>query len=324
MISQWCTKHGIALPAPTSNNPDEPPIPVGERNSVSSLLKNLSSSSIPVRKQAVKDLRLLTKQKTSVRAFIGQNPEAIPKLLSVLSVPGLDGDCEVQEDAVTTMLNLSIFDSNKKILGDDSQAIPFLIEALKTGTMQTRGNAAAALFSLSALDSNKIKIGELGATKPLIELLEHGSLEAKKDAANAIFNLCTNYENRARAVKDGVASVLVLLIMDKLLVGEMLAILALLSGHKKAAEEIVEIDGVAFLLEIMRESSCARNKENASVVLYSICVDHRMKLREIGEEETLHGTISDLVNTGTSRARRKATGILERLRKTMHNTHYSC
>lgn len=277
-----------------------------------------------MKKQAVKDLRLLTKQKTSVRAFIGQNPDAIPKLLTVLSTPGLDDDREVQEDAVTTVLNLSIFDSNKRILGDDLQTIPFLIDALKTGTMQTRGNAAAALFSLSALDSNKIKIGELGAMRPLIELLEYGSLEAKKDAANAIFNLCTNYENRTRAVRDGIAGVLLLIIMDKLLVGELLAILALVSGDKKAAEEIVDVDGVSYLLEILRESSCAQNKENAVVVLYSICVDHRMKLREIGEEETLHGTISDLVNTGTSRARRKATGILERLRKMAHNTHYSC
>lgn len=277
-----------------------------------------------MKKQAVKDLRLLTKQKTSVRAFIGQNPDAIPKLLTVLSTPGLDDDREVQEDAVTTVLNLSIFDSNKRILGDDLQTIPFLIDALKTGTMQTQGNAAAALFSLSALDSNKIKIGELGAMRPLIELLEYGSLEAKKDAANAIFNLCTNYENRTRAVRDGIAGVLLLIIMDKLLVGELLAILALVSGDKKAAEEIVDVDGVSYLLEILRESSCAQNKENAVVVLYSICVDHRMKLREIGEEETLHGTISDLVNTGTSRARRKATGILERLRKMAHNTHYSC
>lgn len=277
-----------------------------------------------MKKQAVKDLRLLTKQKTSVRAFIGQNPEAFAKLLSVVSAPGLDGDREVQEDAVTTMLNLSIFDSNKKILGDDHEAIPFLIEALKTGTMQTKGNAAAALFSLAALDSNKSKIGELGAMKPLIELLECGTLEAKKDAANAIFSLCTNHENKIRAARDGVASVLLLLIMDKLLVGELLAILALVSAHRKVAEEIVEIDGVACLLQIVRKNSCARNKENAVVVLYSICVDHRMSLREIGEEETLHGTVSDLVNTGTSRARRKATGILDRLRKTMHNTHYSC
>lgn len=222
------------------------------------------------------------------------------------------------------MLNLSLFESNKKVLGDDPQTIPFLIDALKTGTMQTRGNSAAALFSLSALDSNKIKIGELGAMRPLISLLEHGSLQAKKDAANAIFNLCTNNDNRTRAVSDGVAGAVLLLIMDKLLVGESLAILALVSGHKEVAEEIVEADGVTFLLEIVRESSCARNKENAVVVIYSVCVDHRMKLREIGEEETLYGTISDLVTTGSSRARRKATGILERIRKTTHTTHYSC
>ncbi|ONK58732.1 uncharacterized protein A4U43_C09F16090 [Asparagus officinalis] len=230
MISQWCMEHNIPLPPPSPiSNPDDPPISASERTSVSSLLKNLSSPSLPIKKQAVKDLRLLTKQKTSVRAFIGQNPEVIPKLISVF-----DGvDHEIHEDTVTTMLNVSLFESNKKVLGDDPQTIPFLIDALKTGTMQTRGNSAAALFSLSALDSNKIKIGELGAMRPLISLLEHGSLQAKKDAANAIFNLCTNHENRTRAVSDGVAGAVLLLIMDKLLVGESLAILALVSGHKE-------------------------------------------------------------------------------------------
>lgn len=316
MISQWCTEHGVPLSSPMDNNPDEPHIPSYERRSLISLLNNLSSPSTPTKNKAVKDLRMLTRQKTSARAFIGKNPEAITKLLSL--------DNDVQEDVVTTILNLSIFENNKKVLGDNSKVIPFLIEAIESGAMKTRANAAAAIFSLSALDSNKVKIGELGATKALIELLENGTLDAKKDAANAIFNLCTNYENKTRAVGDNLATVLMSLIMDKVLVGELLTILALVSGYKRVAEEIVEIDGVQALLAIVRESTCARNKENAIVVIYSICVDHRMKLKEVGEEESFRGSISDLASNGTSRARRKANGILERIRKMMHITHYSC
>ncbi|KAF3782514.1 U-box domain-containing protein 9 [Nymphaea thermarum] len=69
--------------------------------------------------------------------------------------------------------------------------------------METRSNSAATLFTLSALDTNKVKIGEAGAISPLVELLDQGSSMAKKDAAAAIFNLCIMHDNRAKAVRDG-------------------------------------------------------------------------------------------------------------------------
>ncbi|KAJ0971895.1 hypothetical protein J5N97_019854 [Dioscorea zingiberensis] len=322
MISQWCCEHGITLPL--LENQEEAVIIGSERNVVNSLLEKISYSSIPEQKKAVKELRLLTKRNPSFRALLGEKPEAISQLLSVLSVPGLKGDKEVQEDTVTTILNLSIHERNKEIVADNPQAIPLLIDALKTGTMETRSNSAAALFTLSALDSNKIKIGELGAMQPLLDLLEQGSPTGKKDAASAIFNLCMAHENRVRAVREGAVSIFMKTIRDRTLVDESLAILAMLSSNHDAVEEIGEIGGVPILLTIIKESSCARNKENSIVVLFSICMNDRTKLREVGEEESLSGTISQLAQNGTSRARRKAGGILERLRRSMHITHYSC
>ncbi|KAJ6845929.1 U-box domain-containing protein 9-like [Iris pallida] len=324
MISQWCSEHGTVLPPPSSNtNIDGSLVTADERTELDSLLKKLSSSSVLDRKQATKELRLRTRRKSSFRSLVGQNPEAIPKLLSILSSSAIDGD--LQEDAVTAILNLSIEDCNKKCVGDNKEAILLLIDALTTGiNMQTRGNAAAALFTLSALDSNKIKIVQLGAMRPLVNLLEHGNLPAKKDAGSAIFNLCTVRENRAVAAGEGVAIVSLRMIKQGLLVAESLALLALLSPYEEVVDELAEDGGVACLLRIVRESSCARNKENATVVLYSICVDHRRKLKEVKEEENLYGTLSDLEQGGTPRAQRKAAGLLDRLRKAGHNTHYSC
>ncbi|WOL12820.1 U-box domain-containing protein 9-like [Canna indica] len=323
MISQWCIEHGVTLP-PLDDEHGEGLITRKERIALTRILEKLSStSSIQERKQAVRELRLLTKRNRSFRALIGENPNTIAKLLSVLSVPELNCDLEVQEDIVTTILNLSIHDSNKKIVGDNPQAIPLLIDVLNTGTMETRSNSAAALFSLSALDSNKLKIGEFGAMKPLVELLEEGSLSAKKDAGSAIFSLCMVHENRARAVREGVVGVVLKAVIDQSLVDESLAILALLSSDQEAVEEIAETGGVPCLLGIIRESPCARNKENAVVVLYSICMYDRTKLTEVGEEEKFNGSISRLAQSGTSRARRKAAGILEKLKRTLHNPHYS-
>ncbi|EFH58782.1 hypothetical protein ARALYDRAFT_896898 [Arabidopsis lyrata subsp. lyrata] len=199
--------------------------------------------------------------------------------------------------------------------------IPLLIDALRRGTVATRSNAAAAIFTLSALDSNKVLIGKSGILKPLIDLLEEGNPLAIKDVAAAIFTLCIAHENRSRAVRDGAVRVLGKKISNGLYVDELLAILAMLVTHWKAVEELGELGGVSWLLKITRESECKRNKENAIVILHTICFSDRTKWKEIKEEENAHGTITKLSREGTSRAQRKANGILDRLRKAMNLTH---
>ncbi|XP_074556894.1 U-box domain-containing protein 9-like isoform X2 [Curcuma longa] len=327
MISQWGIEHGVTLPP--QDHEQGGLITRKERNALRRILDEISlSSSIPEQKQAVRELRLLTKQNGSFRALVGENPDAISHLVSVLSVPGLNCDRQVQEDTVTTMLNLSIHESNKKIVGDNPQAVALLIEALKTGNMETRSNSAAALFSLSALESNKVKIGKMGAMKPLVELLEQGSPSAKKDAGSAIFNLCIFHENRAGALMEGVVGVLLKSIADQSLVDESLAILALLSRDQEAVEEIAENGGVASMLSIVKDNGRTRNKqnnkENAAAILFAICMHDRTKLREVAEEEKSTGSISHLAENGTPRARRKAAEILEKWKRTFCSTHYSC
>lgn len=266
---------------------------------------------------------MLTKRNKSFRAVIGEKPGAISQFLSVLAVPGLKKSREVLEDTVTTILNLSIHDSNKKILGEHGEVIPILITGLRTGSMETRRNSAAALFSLSALDSNKKIIGDLCAIKFLIDLFEEGTLEAQKDAAAAIFSLCIVRENRGRAIQNGVVDVALQHIIHDTLVDESLAILALLCRDQEAIEEIKE-NGVHSLLKVARENQCKRNKENATVVLYSVCMYNRKMLRVVAEDENMNGTMEWLALNGTSRAQRKAAGILEKIKKTMLKTPHSC
>lgn len=191
----------------------------------------------------MKELQLLTEHNKAFRALLGEKPDTIPQLLSVLSAPGLNGDPEFQNDAVTAILNISFHEKNKKILGDDPKAIPFLIDSLKNGTMVTRSKAATALFMLSVLDSNKLKIVELGAIKPLLELLEQGRETAKRYAVSVIFNICLHCENTERTVKEGVVGVAWKGIMDKSFVDGSLAILTLLKRQKEAMLEIAGMVG---------------------------------------------------------------------------------
>ncbi|XXG41454.1 hypothetical protein AAC387_Pa01g1905 [Persea americana] len=317
MISKWCEDHGVELPSSVLNSEKEG-LTQKEQIHLSSLLEKISVPSISEQKEAAKELRSLTKRMPSFRVLLGETPNAIPQLLSLLSRKDLDCHPEVKEDVVTTILNLSINDNNKKTLAENPQAIPLLMDALKTGSMETRRNSAAALFSLSALDCNKIKIGELGAMKPLVDLLEHGNSIARKDAASAIFNLCMVHENKTRAVRDGAVRVALKTIINQSLIDESLAILAILSSNQQAVEEMGRCGAVTCLLSIIRESTCGRNGENSVAILYSICIYDRTKLREIREEENSNGTLSRLALNGTSRARRKAAGILERLNRIIH------
>ncbi|KAJ9703156.1 hypothetical protein PVL29_004789 [Vitis rotundifolia] len=319
MISEWCKEHGIELPKPVEDVNEEV-ITDADRGHLNSLLERMSSSASD-QKEAARELRLLTKRMPSFRALFGECTDAVPQLLSPLSPDAVDVDPELQEDLITTVLNLSIHDDNKKLVAEDPMAIPVLIESLKSGTIETRTNAAAALFTLSALDSNKLIIGKSGALKPLLDLLEEGHPLAMKDVASAIFNLCIVLENKGRAVHDGAVTVILKKIMDGILVDELLAILAMLSTHQRAVEEMGELGAVPCLLRIIRESKCERNKENCIAILHTVCFNDRAKLRAIGEEENDYGTISRLAQTGTSRAKRKANGILERLNRVALITH---
>ncbi|KAJ4886013.1 U-box domain-containing protein 9 [Raphanus sativus] len=314
MISKWCKTVGVETVNQYQSNT------LSDREILNSLLCKVSSSNLQDQKSAAKELRRLTRKGTVFRALFGESSDHITRLVNPLLHECQDEG--LQEDVITTLLNISIHDdNNKKLVCENPNVIPLLIDALRRGTVATRSNAAAAIFTLSALDSNKVLIGKSGVLKPLIDLLEEGNPLAIKDVAAAIFALCIAHENRSRAVKDGAVRVLGKKISDGLYVDELLALLAMLVTHWKAVEELGELGGVSWLLKITRESECKRNKENAIVILHTICFSDRTKWKEIREEESSHGTITRLAREGTSRAQRKANGILDRLRKAMNLTH---
>ncbi|GMJ08151.1 ARABIDOPSIS THALIANA PLANT U-BOX 9, plant U-box 9 [Hibiscus trionum] len=142
-----------------------------------------------------------------------------------------------------------------------------------------------------------------------------------KDVASAIFNLCIFHENKARAVRDDAIRVILKKIMDDVHVDELLAILAMLSTHQRVVEEMGELGVFPCLLRIIRESNCEQNKKNCIAILHTVCLNDRTKWKVLKEEEVTYGTISKLAQDGTSRTKRKANIILERLRRAINITH---
>ncbi|WJX19197.1 hypothetical protein P8452_08913 [Trifolium repens] len=313
MISRWCKEHGIELPMPIGDI-DNGEVNEAHKFRLRSLLHKLSLSMLD-QKEAARELRLLSKRMPSFRTLFGDS-EVIQKLLTPFS-PGMACiDPELQEDLITAVLNLSIDEKNKRVFAEDEKLIAFVIDSLKSGTIQTRSNAAAAILSLSALDINKHIIGKTGAVKYLVDLLENGHPSAMKDAASAIFNLCIAHENKARTVREGAVQVILSkIIVDHVLVDELLALLALLSSHSKAVEALGSHGAVPFLMDILRDNSVSdRSKENCVAILYIIFFNDKTKRKEIRDDEIANGTLSRLAQCGTSRAKRKACGILDRLK----------
>lgn len=314
MIAQWCRTNGLDPPPDETTASSEPRSPCSmtsqDRQHVQHLLHQVSQRNDT--REAARELRFLTKNKPSYRILLGA--AALPLLISLLA----DSDPETQEHAVTTLLNISIHEPNKTLIAAHEAAIPAIIRVVEKGTADARGNAAATLFSLSALDENKAKIGAApGSIPALVDLLAQGSPMAKKDSASALFNLCIHHSNRTLCVRAGMIPALLNLVSNERegLLEESLAILAMVASHPDAAVGMESAGALPCLMHIIRGAFNPRSKENALVILHAICSCDRSFLRELRSDEMGYDSLVELSESGTARARRKASALLDRMRR---------
>ena len=154
----------------------------------------LQSPSIAVKRSAAEKLRFLAKNRADNRALIGESG-AISALIPLLK----QSDPWAQEHAVTALLNLSLYEENKKKITNWG-GIKSFVYVLKTGTENAKQNAACALLSLALIEENKSSIGACGAIPPLVSLLINGSNRGKKDALTTLYKICSMKQNKERVV----------------------------------------------------------------------------------------------------------------------------
>ncbi|KAF3432204.1 hypothetical protein FNV43_RR26943 [Rhamnella rubrinervis] len=314
LINQWCVTHNIEQPTGLTNGKIKKSDGsfrdvIGDIAAIEALVRKLSSQSIDERRAAATEIRSLSKRSTDNRILIAE-AGAIPILVNLL----MTDDVLTQENAVTSILNLSIFENNKGLIML-AGAIPSIVQVLRAGSMEARENAAATLFSLSLADENKIIIGASGAIPALVDLLQNGSTRGKKDAATALFNLCIYQGNKGRAVRAGIITALLKMLTDLSngMVDEALTIMSVLASHQEAKVTIVKAGAIPALIDLLR-TGLPRNKENATAILLALCKRDTENLASISR---LGGVIplSELAKSGTERAKRKATSLLEHLLK---------
>ncbi|XP_073315433.1 U-box domain-containing protein 9-like [Primulina huaijiensis] len=321
MVVKWCKLHNCEVPCRIIDNDQENPAHKNSDHLVE-LLEKLSSSSLSDAKSAGKELRMLTNRFPSFKALFADVSHAIPQLFNPILLEGIYSDDDFREDFVATILNISIHDIDvMNMVSEIPSAVSLVIESLKVNRAEIKSHAAAVLSLLSALDSKKHELGKLGIVKLLIDLLEEGHPLVSKDAALALKNLCTVVENREKAISDGAIAVLMCKIRGSILTDEMLKILAKLSSHHKAIEQIEEHGGIVHFFNILMDNTDEHNKETCVAILYTMCYNDRRKLREIRGVENACEILNQVAQTGTSRAKRKASGILERMHKFAFVSH---
>ncbi|XP_019157789.1 PREDICTED: U-box domain-containing protein 4-like [Ipomoea nil] len=281
------------------------------KEQVRKLVEDLKSTSVDQQRIATAELRLLAKHNMDNRIVIS-NCGAISLLVNLLH----SEDMEVQENAVTALLNLSINDNNKSAIAN-AGAIEPLIYVLETGSPEAKENSAATLFSLSVIEDNKIKIGRSGAVQSLVDLLGNGTPRGKKDAATALFNLSILHENKGRIVQAGAVRHLVEL-MDPAagMVDKAVAVLSNLATIQEGRMSIGQEGGIPILVEVV-ELGSARGKENAAAALLQLCTNSSRYCNMVLQ----HGAVPPLValsQSGTPRAREKAQALLSYFRNQRH------
>ncbi|CAN8239287.1 unnamed protein product [Cochlearia groenlandica] len=317
LISQWCTKHDIEQPGGdlngvtvTKNNNRFTRDVSGDMSLIRALVCKLSTRSIEERRTVLSEIRSMSKRSMDNRILIAE-AGAIPVLVKLLT----SEDNETQENAVTCVLNLSLYENNKELIML-AGAVTSIVQVLRAGTMEAKENAAATLFSLSLVDQNKIIIGSSGAIPALVNLLEKGSTRGKKDAATALFNLCIHHGNKGRAIRAGVVNPTMKMLTDPSsqgLIGEALMLLSVIAGDPDAKAAMLKAKGIPILIDLIQKDE-PRNRENAAAILFSLCKRDNERMKTIGK---LGGVVPlmELSRDGTERAKRKANSLLELLRK---------
>ncbi|KAK9042171.1 hypothetical protein V6N11_017250 [Hibiscus sabdariffa] len=201
----------------------------------------------------------------------------LEKLLSPLSVTKVDSLPDLQEDLIATVLNISIDEKNKKLVAEHPVVISLLAASMRSGIIPTKRNAAAALFTLSTLDSNKLIIGNSRALGPLLELLRVGHPLVVKDVVLTIFSLCHVHENIVNFTERGIVKVIVHKISDGILVHELFGILALLTQYQDAIKDLEDpttFDYVGFVTSSLNNHLFSKTFDLGDVFVFPIGLIH--------------------------------------------------
>lgn len=312
----WCREHRIPYAAAESseglNGVSNKGAQEATKMTVSFLLGKLGLGLYPVEmvNRVVYELRVFAKTDSNSRACMGE-AGAIPLLVRYLG----SEHRELQVNAVTTILNLSILEANKAKIMEMDGALNGIIEVLRSGaTWEAKANAAATIYSLCGSSVYRKRIGKkIRVIKGLLELTREGPTSSKRDALVAILALAGDRETAGRLIEGGVVD-MVKEVMDEL-PEEAMTILE--TVVKKGGYVAIAATShlIGRLVAALRNGT-DRTKESAIATLVIICRKGGQDIvTELARVTTIEVVVWELMGNGTARAKRKAASLMRILRR---------
>ncbi|KAF8005991.1 hypothetical protein BT93_K0312 [Corymbia citriodora subsp. variegata] len=290
-------------------NPTQTPAPILSSQEEYSVLK-LKSSDIFEQEQAVISLRKITRSQEHRRSAL-----CTQRVISALKPLLVSKYCNLQVNAVATLVNLSLENSNKvKIMR--SGLVPLLIEVLKGGFSEAQDHAAGALFSLAIEEDNRMAIGALGALPALLNALRSDSERSRLDSALALYNLTLVNTNRMKLVKLNSVPRLLEMVKAGNLVSRVLLILCNLAACVEGRAAMLDANAVRVLVGLLRgnEAKSELDKENCVATLYALSHGN-FRFRALMKEARGEDVLREIEKRGSERARDKVKRLLEMVRE---------
>ncbi|KAJ6381545.1 hypothetical protein OIU77_030262 [Salix suchowensis] len=320
LIAMWCREQRILFETAEGNRRTNRVIKnkaalEANKMTVSFLVNKMSASrSMEEVDGVIYELRALAKTSSDSRACIAE-AGAIPVLARYLG-PDIGSEFpDLQVNAVTAMLNLSILEANKTRIMENGRAFNGVIEVLRSGaTWEAKGNAAATIFSLSGVHSYRKRLGrKTRVVKGLMDLAKSGPTSSKRDALVAILNLAGDREAAGRLIKEGVVDMINEVINE--MPEEAAAMLEMVVKRGGIVAVAAAYNAIKKLGVLMREGSEIA-RESAAATLVTICRKGGADMvAELASIMGIERIIWELLGSGTMRARRKASILLRILRR---------
>ncbi|GER28528.1 ARM repeat superfamily protein [Striga asiatica] len=283
---------------------------------VKSLVSKLASVSERTRTEALRELRLLSKNDADSRLLIADADDAVPLIAESLYSPA----AVLQENAAAALLNISI--AAKERLMSSHGVLDALSHALRHPASPSVAQCAAAtIFSLLTVESFRPIIGhKRDIIFGLVEIVRSPRCAAQsiKDALRALFGVSLYPLNRTQMVELGAIQALFSLVVKDGRVGlveDATAVIAQVAGCEDSWEVFKRALGVEVLMDLLDNAtgSSNRTKENAvSALLNLVQFGGEVVANEVRgkmEERVMDG-ILDVVENGSEKGKSKGLALL--------------
>ncbi|OAY44706.1 U-box domain-containing protein 16 [Manihot esculenta] len=320
LIGMWCREQKIPFESMENNQKLDGVMRnkaaiAATKMMVSFFVNELSiSQSLEAANGVVYELRTLAKTNSDGRAYMAE-VGVIPLLVRYL---GSDVGSELpnlQVNAVTAILNLSILEANKTRIMEIDGVLNGVIEVLRSGaTWEAKANAAATIFSVSGVHSYRKQLGrKTRVIKGLMDLAKSGNMCSKKDALMAILSLAWDRETIGRLVEAGVVETVMEVV--NVLPEEAVTILEMVVKKGGILATAAAYNAIKKLGMLLREGSDAA-RESAMATLVTICRKGGSEMvAELASICEIERIIWELMGSGTIRSRRKAATLLRIIRR---------